>query len=159
MAISISAEGDLRAEHVRASHAMGVARPCMTYAGELARDRVVTPDGQDYIVTTAANIRAGSGFLTGAYPVSRGYLVMMRQPLAEFHSATEDEAREMHLSLASVLAEAGARVVRARASLLARKRAETREAKAARKPRIQDDEPLGAIVETAPAKETFASLN
>lgn len=132
MAISVSAEGDLRAEHAGASRVAGVARPCMTYASELARERVVTPDGQDYIVTTAADIRAGSGFLTGAYPVSRGYLVMMRQPLVELHSATEDEAFERHAQLASVLAEAGARVVRARASLLARKRAEAREANAAK---------------------------
>lgn len=129
MAISISTEDDLRAKRAGVSRLAGAARPCLTYTGELARDRVVTPDGQDFIVTTSANVKSGSGFLTGAYPVSRGYLVMMRQPLAEFQSATEDEARERHAQLASVLAEAGARVVRARGSLLARKRAEAREAK------------------------------
>ncbi len=147
MAIGVSAEDDLRAKHAGASRpagVAGVARPCLSYAGELARDRVVTPDGQDFIVTTSADIKAGSGFLTGAYPVSRGYLMMMRQPLAEFHSATEEEARERHAQLVSVLAEAGARVVRARAALLARKRAETREAKAA-----------GG----ASAEEAFTSLN
>ena len=159
MAISMSTEGDLRAERVGASRLAGVARPCITYTGELARERVVTPDGQDYIVTTVANLRAGSGFLTGAYPVSRGYLVMMRQPLLELQSATEDEALERHAQLASVLAEAGARVVRARGALLARKRAETREAKAAKAPRILTDESLGGAVETTPAEETFASLN
>lgn len=159
MAISISAEGDLRAERTGATRLAGVARPCMTYAGELARERVVTPDGQDFIVTTSADIRAGSGFLTGAYPVSRGYLVMMRQPLVEFHSATEEEARERQMQLANVLAEAGPRVVRARATLLARKRAETHEAKTTRAPRIMTDDSLGAPVESAPVDETFASLN
>lgn len=128
MAISVNAEGDLRAGHSGRARLTGVARPCMKYAGELARTRVVTPDGQDYIVTTSRDMRAGSGFLTGAYPVSRGYLVMMRQPLSEVTSATEDEAIERHDQLATVLAEAGARVVRARNALLARKRAETREA-------------------------------
>jgi hypothetical protein len=131
MVIGVSAEGDLRAERMGATRVAGATRPCVTHAGELARERVVTPDGQDYIVTTAADVRAGAGFLTGAYPVSRGYLVMMRQPLVELRSATEDEAYERHAQLASVLAEAGARIVRARASLLARKRAEAREAKAA----------------------------
>ncbi len=159
MAISISAEGDLRAERGGVSRPAGVARPCMTYAGELARERVVTPDDQDYIVTTAADIRAGSGFLTGAYPVSRGYLVMMRQPLVEFHSATEEEARERHAQLSSVLAEAGSRVVRARAALLARKRAETLEAKRIPASHLMADESLSVPVETAPVKETFASLN
>lgn len=126
MAIRVSAEDDLRAERSGALRPRGVARPCTTYAGELARTRVVTPDGQDFIVTTSPSARAG--FLTGAYPLSRGYLMMMRQPLVENLSATEDEARERHEQLVSVLAEAGARVVRARAALLARKRAETREA-------------------------------
>lgn len=135
MAISIGAEGDLCAERLGAPRPAGVARPCTTYAGELARSRVVTPDGQDFIVTTASVARAGAGFLTGAYPLARGYLMMMRQPLTETVSATEDEARERHEQLVSVLAEAGARVVRARAALLARKRAETREAALATTPR------------------------
>ena len=159
MAISISAESDLRAERGGASRLGGVARSCMPYTGELARERVVTPDGQDYIVTTVADIRVGSGFLTGAYPVSRGYLVMMRQPLLELHSVIEDEARERHAQLASVLAEAGPRVVRARGALLARKRAETREAKAERAPRILAEQTLDAALEATPAPETLASLN
>ncbi len=159
MAISLSAEDDLRAKRADATRPVGVARPCVPYAGELARDRVVTPDGQDFIVTTSVDVQSGAGFLTGAYPVSRGYLVMMRQPLMEFSSATEDEARERHAQLASVLAEAGARVVRARATLLARKRAEAREAKVAHTPRVLADEELGVAVEAAPVEETFASLN
>jgi hypothetical protein len=137
----------------------GMARPCTTYAGELARERVVTPDGQDFVVTTAGDAKADSGFLTGAYPVSRGYLVMMRQPLVELHSATEDEARERHAQLASVLAEAGARVVRARETLLARKRAEAREAAAVRAPRILADAGMDAVACSSAVEERFARFN
>lgn len=149
--ISGATEGDLRPKIVSATRPLGVARSCGLHAGELARDRVVTPDGQDYVVTTAENGRQGAGFLTGAYPVKSGYLVMMRQPLVEYPSATEEEARERHQQLASVLAQAGSRVVRARAQLLARKARETREAKraerAARAGRLLDEEPLAANVD------------
>lgn len=159
MAISVGAEGDLRAKQPGASRLAGVTRSCITHAGELARERVVTPDGQDYIVTTGSDFRSGSGFLTGAYPVSRGYLVMMRQPLMEVHSDTEDEARDRHFQLADVLAEAGARVVRSRASLLARKRAEANEAKATQPARMLADEPLVAPMSASVSEESFASLN
>jgi hypothetical protein len=126
--ISGATEGDLPTKIVSATRPLGVARPCGLYASELARDRVVTPDGQDYVVTTADDVRLGTGYLTGAYPVKSGYLVMMRQPLVEYHSATASEARELHQQLSSVLAQAGSRVVRARAQLLARKARETYEA-------------------------------
>src|SRR5512146_1588041 len=154
-----AARGDIL---TRVGVAMGGVRACRPYADELVRSRVITADGQDYIVTTSTDIRAGQGYLTGAYPVSRGYLVMMRQPLCEFHHADAEAARERHAQLASVLAEAGVRVVRARASLTARKRAETSEvseSRTARSQRIWAEEALDAILGLASARDLLASRN
>jgi hypothetical protein len=147
--ITGATDGAQATGHSRAGVAMGGVRSCLPYADELLRSRVITADGQDYIVTTSVDIRAGQGYLTGAYPVSRGYLVMMRQPLCEFHHAEAEEARERHVQLANVLAEAGVRVVRGRASLAARKRAEAREAKAARVSRVWADDALDVILGSA----------
>ncbi|HET9110933.1 MAG TPA: hypothetical protein VFN78_08930 [Ktedonobacterales bacterium] len=141
----------------RAGVTMGGVRSCLPYADEMLRSRVITADGQDYIVTTSADIRAGQGYLTGAYPVSRGYLVMMRQPLCEFHHADEDAARERHAQLANVLAEAGVRVVRARASLVARKRVETSEARAAHSSRVWAEDSLDAILGAALVGHDFVA--
>lgn len=132
MAISVKSEDDLQAEHMGAPRPVGMARSCMTYAGEKARHRVISADGQDFIVTTAADARVGSGFLTGVYPVSRGYLMMMRQPLVETNNATLADALEAHDQLVRALVEVGARIVRAQAVLRARKRAETGETRAQR---------------------------
>lgn len=143
----------------RVGSSAGGVRACLTYADELLRSRVITADGQDYIVTTSADIRAGQGFLTGAYPVSRGYLVMIRQPLCEFHHGDDSAARERHQQLASVLAEAGVRVVRARASLAARQRAETTEARAARGSRIWPEDALDVILGSIDASDLLASRN
>jgi hypothetical protein len=143
----------------RTGMVMGGVRACLTYADELLRSRVVTAEGQDYIVTTSTDIRAGQGYLTGAYPVSRGYLVMMRQPLCEFHHADAEAARERHMQLATVLAEAGVRVVRGRASLAARKRAETTEAKAARAARVWAEDSLDVILGAALDGDLISSHN
>ncbi|MDE3230546.1 MAG: hypothetical protein KGO05_11760 [Chloroflexota bacterium] len=143
----------------RVGSAVGGVRACLTYADERLRSRVITADGQDYIVTTSVDIRAGQGFLTGAYPVSRGYLVMIRQPLCEFHHADERSARERHHQLANVLAEAGVRVVRARASLAARKRVETSEAKAVRAGRMWAEDALDVILGSIGADDLLASRN
>ena len=153
-----TARGDIL---TRVGVAMGGVRACLTYADELLRSRVITADGQDYIVTTSTDIRAGQGYLTGAYPVSRGYLVMLRQPLCEFHHADAEAARERHAQLASVLAEAGVRVVRARASLAARKRAETTEAREIRtvRSRIWAEDALDAILGSATERDLLASRN
>ena len=69
-----------------------------------------------------------NSYLTGAYPVTRGYLVMMRQPLYEIRSADEVTAHFNHDRLVSVLAEAGVSIVRAERLLAARRRAEKQEA-------------------------------
>jgi len=160
MATMTGAKGLTRADLLtRAGAAMGGVRTCLPYADELLRSRVITADGQDYIVTTSADIRAGQGYLTGAYPISRGYLVMMRQPLCEFHHADAEAARERHVQLANVLAEAGVRVVRARASLAARKRAETSEARAVRASRIWAEDSLDAILGAALDGDLLASRN
>lgn len=125
---------------VRTSRAMqppcGSVRECALYRGELARHRVISRDGCDYVVATVREGRAALPFVTGAYPVVRGYLVMMRQPLYEVRSSSEGAAIDEHERLVSVLAEAGVRVVRARKQLAARQRAEARDALAASDPAI-----------------------
>ena len=125
---------------VRTSQALqppcGSVRACTLYLGELARHRVITSDGCDYVVATVRQGRAALPFVTGAYPVVRGYLVMMRQPLYEVRSPDEDAALDEHERLVRVLAEAGVKVVRARKQLAARQRAEARDAMAAVHPAI-----------------------
>ena len=143
----------------RAGMAMGGVRDCLPYADELVRSRVLTADGQDYVVTTSSDIRAGQGFLTGAYPISRGYLVMMRQPLCEFHHDDAESARERHRQLADVLAQAGVQVVRARASLVARKRIETSEVKLVRSSRVWAADSLDTILGGASAADLAAIRN
>lgn len=102
----------------------GSVRVCKPYAGELARHRVVSADGQDFVVATYAERAGEAGYVTGAYPVSRGYLVMLRQPLYETRTMADHDAREQHEALIRALAEAGAKVVRARRTLANRRRAE-----------------------------------
>lgn len=102
----------------------GTVRPCETYRGELVRHRVITADGMDYMVATADERHFGREFVTAAYPVSRGYLVMMRQPLCTIPSRDAETALEEHTLLVQVLAEAGTRVVRARRRSAAWRRAE-----------------------------------
>lgn len=106
----------------------GTVRTCAPYRGETARHRVISADGHDYVVATLREARAGSAYLTGAYPVARGYLVMVRQPLYEIRSQSAGEARERHERLVEALAQAGVRLVRAQRTLAARRRAEKREA-------------------------------
>lgn len=132
-------------------------RTCLPCSGELARSRVITAEGQDFVVATVRDVRGGQGYLTGAYPVSRGYLVMMRQPLCEFHNDNQADARERHDQLANVLVEAGVRVVRARASLAERKRAETREARAARGASAWTEDSLDTILGSIEPAEFAAS--
>lgn len=91
--------------------ANGTIRACVAQRGELLHHRVVSAEGRDVAVTTAVQ---AEGFVTGAYPVQQGYLVMLRQPLYEVHSTTVEAAREQHDLLVRTLAHAGVRVVRAR---------------------------------------------
>ncbi len=125
---------------VRTSQALqppcGSVHACALYRGELARHRVITSDGYDYVVATVREPRAALPLVTGAYPVVRGYLVMLRQPLYEVRSLDERQALDEHERLVRVLAEAGVRVVRARKQLAARQRAEARDALAAAEPAI-----------------------
>jgi len=108
-------------------------RECPRYADELVRTRVITADGYDYVVATAPNARSGQGYLTSAYPVTQGYLVMMRQPLCDLPGNSPEQARELHLRLTQALAQAGVRLVRARHTLAARRLAESAEAERAAK--------------------------
>ena len=114
------------AQALGARPANGTVRRCAPYRGETLRHRVISADGHDVVVTT---VHAPHGaFLTGAYPVQQGYLVMIRQPYFEARSATEEAATEQHEQLVRALAEAGVGIVRARRRLAARQRAEQREA-------------------------------
>jgi hypothetical protein len=106
--------------------ANGTVRRCAPYRGETLRHRIISADGHDVVVTT---VHAPHGaFLTGAYPVQQGYLVMIRQPYFEARSANEEASVEQHEQLVRALAEAGVGIVRARRRLAARQRAEQREA-------------------------------
>ncbi len=102
----------------------GSVRICAAYAGELVRHRIITADGQDVAVATSAQ---NGRFVTAAYPVQHGYLVMVRQPICVLGAADETAALASHDKLVRVLAEAGVGVVRARRALAARKRAEHRQ--------------------------------
>ena len=106
----------------------GSVRACTPYAGELARHRLVSADGQDYVVTTYAERAGKPVYITGAYPVSRGYLVMLKQPLYEVRSENDAPAHMEHEQLVRALAELGAKVVKARRILANRRRAERADA-------------------------------
>ncbi len=120
------AEGEQTASHqsamVMTQPPTGSVRSCMTYRDELLRHRVMTADGHDFAVAT--HTRPRGGYITGAYPVQQGYLVMVRQPLCEVRSDDRESALNEHEHLVQVLAEAGIGVVRARRALAARQRAE-----------------------------------
>ena len=133
-------------EPLRPAH--GSIRSCIPYRGELARHRLITADGSDYVVATLYEARRNeSSYLTGAYPVTRGYLVMMRQPLYEIRSADELAARTQHDRLVSVLAEAGVSIVRAERILAARRRAEKQEAVSSRRLPLHLVEPALSVQE------------
>jgi hypothetical protein len=91
--------------------ANGTVRACVAQRGELLRHRVMSADGRDVAVTTVA---APVGFVTAAYPVQQGYLVMVCQPLYEVSSGSIEPARDEHTQLVRILAEAGVHVARAR---------------------------------------------
>lgn len=130
MARVAKAEGEQTVSHQSAMYvsqpAAGSIRNCRPYRDEVLRHRVITADGHDFAVATHKR-PGGKGYITGAYPVQQGYLVMVRQPLCELRSSDEDSARHEHAQLVQVLAEAGIGVVRARRALAARQRAEKAE--------------------------------
>ena len=103
-----------------------VVRPRAVHRDEIERHRLISADGYDTVVTT---IRAAHGvYLTGAYPIQHGYLVMICQPYFEAQSATAQAAADEHEQLVRALSVAGVGIVRARRRLAARQRAEQREA-------------------------------
>lgn len=112
----------------------GSVRQCPPYRGEIVRHRVITADGADYLITTAREPRQGDGYVTAAFPVARGYLVMMRQPLCALASPDEPAARRQHALLLEVMVESGTSVVRARRRSAAWRQAERTVAPAASAP-------------------------
>jgi hypothetical protein len=130
MARSLSARASTaRASITPTQPPAGTIRTCVPYRGEIARHRVISADGYDYAVATTYIADRQMPYTTGAYPVSRGYLVMVRQPLYEVRSAAAEAAHEQHEQLINVLANAGVRIVRARRALAARQRTERGEAR------------------------------
>ncbi len=130
VARAAKAESEQTASHRSAMYVTqppaGSVRSCMPYRDELLRHRVITAEGHDFAVATHTR-PGGKGYITGAYPVQQGYLVMVRQPLCELRSDDAASARTEHEQLVQVLAEAGIGVVRARRTLAARQRAEKAE--------------------------------
>jgi hypothetical protein len=117
---------DAPALAVGARRANGTVRRYAPHPDELARHRVISADGYEVVVTT---VHAARGvWLTGAYPVQQGYLVMICQPYYEAQSTTKEAAAEQHDQLVGTLADAGVAIVRARRRLAARQRAEQQEA-------------------------------
>ncbi|HEV7127566.1 MAG TPA: hypothetical protein VGN32_08995 [Ktedonobacterales bacterium] len=117
---------DTTAGPVEAQPRAGSVRACVVYRDELARHRVMSADGLDYLVATVDQRLQGRGFVTAAYPVARGYLVMMRQPLCTLVSEGKTAAHRQHTQLVEVLAQAGAGVVKARRRSAEWRRAERR---------------------------------
>jgi hypothetical protein len=117
---------DAPALAVGARRANGTVRRSALHRDELKRHRVISADGYEVVVTT--DRAAHDSWLTGAYPVQQGYLVMICQPYFEAQSKTAEAAAEQHEQLVRALAGAGVGIVRARRRLAARQRAEQREA-------------------------------
>ena len=112
---------DAPAPRFGAHPANGTVRCCAPHPDELARHRVISADGYEVVVTT---VHAEHGvWMTGAYPVQQGYLVMICQPYFEAQSVTQEAAAEQHEQLVRALAEAGVGIVRARRRLAARRAA------------------------------------
>src|SRR6185437_7456915 len=77
--------------------ANGTVRRCVPHPDELERHRVISADGYEVVITT---VHAPHGvWLTGAYPVQQGYLIMIGQPYLEAQSATQEAAAEQHNQL------------------------------------------------------------
>jgi hypothetical protein len=136
----------------------GTVRACAAYRGELARHRVITADGADYIVATSDERRRGQGYVTAAYPVARGYLVMLRQPLCTLGSAEETAAREQHSLLLQVLTQGGTGVVKARRRSATWRRAERTVELAATDIKLETAELVSALP-AEPMGAESASIN
>ena len=131
----------------RAQALNGSVRSCIPYAGETSRHRVVSADGHDLVVATMRHQdERQAHFVTAAYPVQNGYLVMIRKPLCELRATDAEAAREQHEQLVRVLSEAGLRVVRARRALAARQRAEQSDQHAETEAVELDAAPLAAAL-------------
>lgn len=121
------AEDDLSAERLGASRPYGEARDEERYSGEVARSRVLTANGQMYVVSAEVNVWVDDSYIVGVYPISeRDLLVFYRQPLVRVSCATYGDALMRHDLYVQVLVEDGARVLRAQESLRARREAEIR---------------------------------
>lgn len=151
-----TSEADTPAEHL--APRAGTVRVCAAYRGELARHRVITADGADYMVATADERRRGKGYVTAAYPVARGYLVMMRQPLCTLDCPDEAAAREQHTLLVRVLTQGGTGVVKARRRSAAWRRAERTVEMAAADINLEPAELVSALP-PEPASAESAGIN
>ena len=70
---------------------------------DLARHMVIAPDDKRYVVATFDDTRLGRGYVTAIYPQQNGYLTLVRLMLAEFSSATPNEAIKRHMSVVQAI--------------------------------------------------------
>ena len=79
------------------------ALPMRLYALDLARHIVIAPDDRRYVVATFDDTRLDRGYVTAVYPQQNGYLTLVRLILAEFSSATPNEAIKRHMSVVQAI--------------------------------------------------------
>ena len=79
------------------------ALPMRLQVLDLARHMVIAPDDKRYVVATIDDTRLGRGYVTAIYPQQNGYLTLVRLMLAEFSSATPNEAIKRHMSVVQAI--------------------------------------------------------
>ncbi len=79
------------------------ALPMHLQALDLARHAVIAPDEKRYVVATFDDTRLGRGYITTVYPQQHGYLTLVRLRIAEFSSATPEEAIKRHIAVVQAI--------------------------------------------------------
>lgn len=79
------------------------ALPMRLQALDLARHTVIDPDEKRYVVATFDDRRLDRGYVTAIYPQQNNYLTLVRLVIAEFSSATPEEAIQRHISVAQTI--------------------------------------------------------
>ncbi|MFL5627568.1 MAG: hypothetical protein ACJ788_18470 [Ktedonobacteraceae bacterium] len=76
------------------------ALPMRLQSLDLKRHTVIAPDGKRYVVATYDDSRLRRGFVTSVFPQQNDYLTLVRLTIAEYSSATPDEAIQRHMATA-----------------------------------------------------------
>jgi hypothetical protein len=100
-----SAHTQLAALQQQQSHAVEIpdALPLRLQVLDLARHTVIAPDGKRYVVATFDDRRVGRNYVTAIYPQQNDYLTLVRLTIAEFSSATLQEAIQRHISVVQAI--------------------------------------------------------